>query len=107
LDYFVLPFRLLKVNLLDMPTLVIKSLPAQLHTRLKQAAADHRRSLTQEAIVLLEEALGSRTGLSSSPGSSRFAGRRLLPEYEALEKAGAFSGGTDSTRLISDERDAR
>jgi plasmid stability protein len=47
-----------------MPALVLKSIPESLHRRLKAAAACHRRSLTQEAIILLDQAL-------SSPASGR------------------------------------
>jgi plasmid stability protein len=40
-----------------MAALLIKDLPAELHRRLKRCASRHRRSLTQEILVLLEEAL--------------------------------------------------
>ncbi len=40
-----------------MPALVIKQLPAELHQRLKEDAAQHHRSMTQQAIVILEQAL--------------------------------------------------
>lgn len=43
-----------------MSTLVLKNLPAQLHERLKAQAAEHRRSLTQEAILVLEQGLLAR-----------------------------------------------
>jgi len=33
-----------------MPTLVLRNVPDDLYGRLKQAAADHRRSMAQEAI---------------------------------------------------------
>lgn len=38
-------------------TLVIKNLPEPLHERLKAQAIEHRRSVTQQAIVLLEQGL--------------------------------------------------
>lgn len=38
-----------------MPALLIKDLPDEVHTWLKREAAAHRRSMTQEAIVLFEE----------------------------------------------------
>lgn len=41
-----------------MPTLTIKRLPDPLYRRLKQQAAEHRRSLNGEIIVCLERALG-------------------------------------------------
>jgi hypothetical protein len=39
---------------LPMSTLVIKNLPDDLHARLKDQADRHRRSVTQEAILLIE-----------------------------------------------------
>jgi plasmid stability protein len=42
-----------------MPALLIKDLPPELHERLKDSATRHRRSLTKEALVLLETALAT------------------------------------------------
>lgn len=49
-----------------MPALVIKDLPAELHQRLKAEAAQHHRSMTREAIFLLEQ------GLRAGPGVPAF-----------------------------------
>jgi hypothetical protein len=78
-----------------------------LHTKLKQMAAAHRRSVTQETIRLIEVALEAEEKAPSAPGTSYWATRKLIPEFEAALNAGAFSGGTDSTQIISEERDAR
>ena len=40
-----------------MPAIVIKNLPSPLHRRLKTMAAAHRRSMNQQALVLLEEGI--------------------------------------------------
>lgn len=40
-----------------MPTLVLRNVPDDLYLRLKEAAANHRRSMTQEAIVFLQAGL--------------------------------------------------
>jgi len=40
-----------------MPTLVVKNFPEDLHDRLKERAAVHRRSITMETIFLLEQVL--------------------------------------------------
>ncbi len=40
-----------------MPTLVLRNVPDDLYHRLKEVAANHRRSMTQEAIVSLQAAL--------------------------------------------------
>lgn len=92
-----------------MPALVIESFPEALHARLMQTAAAHHRSVTQQTIHLLETALAAEEKPASekSDAPSYWAKRKLLPEYEAALKAGAFSGGTDSTQIISEERDAR
>jgi hypothetical protein len=93
-----------------MPALVIKSFPEVLHAKLRQFATAHRRSVTQETIHLIEVAIAAEENqpiATSGPKGSYWANRKLLPEYEAALKAGAFSGGTDSTQIISEERDAR
>jgi len=103
-----------------MATLVIKAFPEDLHTQLRRLAASHRRSVTQETIFLLEKALQPDSDARTEPGgpsASTFPGsssassywkrRELLPEYEAMLKSGALQGGSDSTAMISEERDAR
>ncbi len=40
-----------------MPSLLIKNIPPRLHRRLKEESKRHRRSMMQEAIVILEESL--------------------------------------------------
>ena len=40
-----------------MPTITLKNIPDELYARLKESAADHRRSLNSEIIVRLERAL--------------------------------------------------
>jgi plasmid stability protein len=47
-----------------MPTLVLRNVPDDLYQRLKETAAEHRRSMTQEAIVSLRTAL---EGLGQPP----------------------------------------
>jgi plasmid stability protein len=49
-----------------MPALVLKNIPEALHERLKAQAAANRRSLTQEAIQLLERGV-----LTLQPGDPR------------------------------------
>ena len=40
-----------------MAALLIKDFPPKLHRKLKEVSARHRRSMTQEALMMLEEAL--------------------------------------------------
>ena len=95
-------------HLATMPTLVIKSFPQDLHSRLKKIASTHRRSVTQETIKLLEKALEQEESAIASPhGVSKWATRTILPEYAAMEKSGAFRNGTDSTVSLSEEREGK
>ena len=60
-----------------MPALVIKDLPADVHQRLKQEAAEHHRSMTQQAIVLLKQGLHQAPPV---PAFRAYKGRFLLTE---------------------------
>lgn len=42
-----------------MPTLTIKGMPDALYLRLKQRAAEHRRSLNSEVLVALEQVVAA------------------------------------------------
>jgi len=90
-----------------MPALVIKSFPEALHAKLRQMAASHRRSVTQETIHLIEVALTAEEKTPTAPTPSFWATRKLLPEYEALLKSGALTSDSDSSIGLSEERDAR
>lgn len=47
-----------------MTSLVIKHLPEELHSKLKAQAKRHHRSMTKEAIALLEQGLGIGTNMA-------------------------------------------
>lgn len=59
-----------------MATLTIKNVPERLHRRLKESAAQHRRSINSEAIACLEEVLTS----------TRVDPQKFLSEVDALRK---------------------
>jgi len=42
-----------------MPGLLLKNFPPELHRRLKQEATRHHRSMTRQALALLEQALAA------------------------------------------------
>ena len=44
---------------------------------------------------------------AGNAGPSRWAQRKLLPEYEALLNSGSLTSTVDSTPGLSEERDAR
>ena len=69
-----------------MPGLLIKDLPTTLHAKLKESAARHHRSLTKEALALLEEALALPPRTVQRPRP--FAGRLPLTQ-EILDRAKA------------------
>jgi len=48
-----------------MAALVIKNLPDSLHRRLKEEAARNRRSMTQQALAILENALAGAPGVAN------------------------------------------
>lgn len=50
-----------------MASILIKNIPPQLHTRLKERAARHRRSLNSETIHMLEEAVAEPESPASPP----------------------------------------
>jgi plasmid stability protein len=53
------------------PGLLIKNLPSELHRKLKEQAARNHRSMTKEALALLQRALEPRPEI-----------RELLPPYQ-------------------------
>ncbi|MCB0629271.1 MAG: hypothetical protein KDD15_06060 [Lewinella sp.] len=44
----------------SMPTLQVRNIPQELYDRIKQSAESERRSLSQQTIILLDEALTDR-----------------------------------------------
>lgn len=60
-----------------MPGLLIKNLSPDLHRRLRARAAASHRSLSSEALIILQEALDERAGPPS------------LEEVDALRQTGA------------------
>jgi plasmid stability protein len=76
-----------------MTGLLIKDIPPELHRKLKDAAARSHRSMTRQALVLLEQAL-------SAP-SQNTAG--LLPD--PLKPATTLASG-DVVAVIRENRDA-
>ena len=65
-----------------MPSLVLKNISKALHSRLRREATRHRRSMTQEAIHMLEQGLGL-TPMEFPPPTN---GRHLLTQ-KLLDKA--------------------
>jgi plasmid stability protein len=67
-----------------MSTLVIKNLPDDLHARLKDQAERNRRSVTKEALTLIERGLApSRKAPNLSPPIKLKGGPLTADEIEA------------------------
>ena len=75
-----------------MGTLVIKNLPEQLHDKLRRQAERNHRSLNKEAMVVLEQALGSRPAPKLSPPLKLRGGfRPTIEEILAAIEDGRYS----------------
>ena len=73
-----------------MPSITLKDVPEELLARLRAAAARERRSLNQEALVLIEGGLGA---LETAPERAR----------RQVEAWRAIAGGWESERTLEDE----
>lgn len=56
-----------------MATLVLRNVPDDLYQRLKETAAEHHRSMTQEAIITLKDALVAEPQTAPTPSWEAFA----------------------------------
>lgn len=81
-------------------------IPESLYKKAKIRAVEQGQTLKQIVLSSLERDLEAPKSVQE-PRASYWANRRLLPEYEAALKSGALSGGTDSTAIISEDRDSR
>jgi plasmid stability protein len=78
-----------------MPGLTIRALPAEVYARLKERARRNRRSITQEAATIIEDAVG-QTRVPADPWAEMNRIREAL-----RTKYGDFP---DSAGLIRDDR---
>ncbi len=60
-----------------MSTLVIKNLPEDVHARLREQAERNRRSVTKEAVMLLEQGLAAPRRAPVLPPPIKLKGGRL------------------------------
>ena len=75
-----------------MPTLTVKNIPDELYDRLRQSAAEHRRSINSEILVCLERALLSE----------RLDPRTQLARLDALRARAALPPVTDE--IVAESR---
>ncbi|MDJ0756508.1 MAG: Arc family DNA-binding protein [Ardenticatenaceae bacterium] len=62
-----------------MTNMIIRQIPEELHQKIKERAARHRRSVNKEVLVLLEEALARHDALPAEPPEP-FAGRVAITD---------------------------
>jgi hypothetical protein len=83
-------------------------IPEPLCKQAKIRAVETGQTLRQLVIVALTRDLAAPPAAAAAePRKSFWERRTLLPEYEAALKAGAYSGGTDSTVMIAEDRSSR
>ncbi len=75
-----------------MAGLLIRDLPEELHERLKRRAADNHRSLTKEALAILEAALSDRDGRPTPTQLDRRRVRGARTLTDALIRRGKTAG---------------
>ena len=83
-------------------------IPESLYRKAKIRAFERGTSLRALVVdAVAREIDPPQAADQSSSGAGFFARRKLLPEYEALMKAGALAGGSDSTQVVSEDRSSR
>ena len=75
-----------------MPGILIKNVPADLHRRLKRRAAANRRSLSSEALTILNNAIVNRAGPPSLEEIDRLRVRGQRSLTQALVDEARESG---------------
>jgi hypothetical protein len=81
-------------------------IPESLYRQAKIHAVETGRSLKDLVIASLRREIRTDGAKAHEPVAGYFSSRKLLPGYKALLKRGAFKGGTDSTQIVSEDRDA-
>ncbi len=81
-------------------------IPEPLYKRAKIRAVEQGQTLKDLVLNALQRELTVRSR-DDSPAQSFVDRRKLLPSYEAALNAGAFSGGSDSTVIVSEDRSSR
>jgi len=79
-------------------------IPEALYKRAKIRAVKQGTSLRRLMLEALEHSMAEEADREQTPFLKR---RNLVPAYETALKTDAFSEGSDSTELISDDRSSR
>ena len=82
-------------------------IPEPLYKQAKIRAVQTGQTLKQLVIASLSRELEGVPEPTPTQGRSFWEKRTLVPAYAAALKAGAFSAGTDSTTIVSEDRSSR
>jgi hypothetical protein len=82
-------------------------IPEPLYKQAKIRAVEEGSTLKEILLRGLQHALEAKSSSPAKPTTSYWANRQMLPEFKAVWESGVFAGGTDSTQIISEGRDAR
>jgi hypothetical protein len=80
-------------------------IPDPLYREAKIRAVETGQTLKHLVLTALKREL--RGDVAEEPQGTYWSGRSLRPGYKAALAQGAFTGGTDSTVAVSEDRDAR
>lgn len=80
-------------------------IPDALYKRAKIHAVETGRTLKDLVLKSLEKEL--EPPVSGGGKSPTWGTRKLQPEFKAAVNAGAFTGGTDSAAIVSEDRSSR
>lgn len=81
-------------------------IPEALYKKAKIRAVETGQTLKQIVLTSLEKELEPSISVAEETGSY-WANRKLRPEFKKYWESGSIDSGTDSTQIISEERDAR
>jgi hypothetical protein len=81
-------------------------IPDELYKKAKIRAIEQGQTLKQIVLTSLAKELEPAPATPAA-GQSFMERRKLLPAFEAALKSGAFSGGTDSAQIVSEDRTSR
>lgn len=82
-------------------------LPEPLFRRAKVFAAREGTTFRSLIIEALESELARAETDTGTTDRKYWVNRTFLPEYDRFRREGAYSGGTDSTVSLSEDRDDR
>jgi hypothetical protein len=82
------------------------NIPKALYERAKLRMEETGQTLEELVLFSLERALAV-VPLVETTTKNYWSNRKMRPEFKRLWESGEFGGGTESTQIISEDRDGR